>query len=185
MRRTCLRVKDASLKRCYGKDKLVANCDWDYLSTIHTLAAPHEPMPRLVDLLGFLTRPECRDIWVLLDIKMDDDPTVMIKSISEAIAAAPKSPSAPWSKRVVLGIWAIKYLAPCATYLPDYALSNIGFSTIVSGICCYEAQFLILATVCSKILDAKDPQCYFQHVLLYSHDADIRTKIYRRCSSKW
>ena len=158
--RTSLRDKDASLKRCYGEDKLVANCDWDYLSTIRTLAAPHEPMPRLVDLLSFLAQPECKDIWVLLDIKMDDDPSLMIKSISEAIAAAPKSPSTPWSERIVLGIWAIKYLAPCANYLPDYALSNIGFSTIVSGTGSHETQFLTLAIVCSKIHDAKDPQCF-------------------------
>ena len=87
-------------------------------------------MARLVDLLEYLSQPGKQDIWLLIDIKMDDDPDLMIRSISEAIASVPPSPSKSWSERIVLGIWAIKYLTPCATYLPKHALSNIGFSTI-------------------------------------------------------
>ena len=87
-------------------------------------------MARLTDLLEYLSRPGLEEIWLLIDIKMDDDPDLMMRSISEAIASVLPSPSKPWSDRIVLGIWALKYLTPYATYLPKYALSNIGFSTI-------------------------------------------------------
>jgi len=46
------------------------DCDWSYLSTLRTLRAPHESMPRLVDLLEYLAQPGLEDIWVLLDIKV-------------------------------------------------------------------------------------------------------------------
>lgn len=87
-------------------------------------------MPRLVDLLKYLSQPEHTDIWLLIDIKLDDDPNLIMRSISEAIASVPPPPSKSWSERIVLGIWAIKYLTPCASYLPKYAVSNIGFSSI-------------------------------------------------------
>jgi hypothetical protein len=66
----CLHVRqDPSLKRCFGKDEKIADCDWDYLSTLKTLAQPHQGLPRLSDLLEYLTEPGLEKIWVLLDIK--------------------------------------------------------------------------------------------------------------------
>ncbi|EEY14571.1 glycerophosphoryl diester phosphodiesterase family protein [Verticillium alfalfae VaMs.102] len=41
---------DGNLKRCFGVDKPVSACPWSYLATLRSLRAPHEPMPRLVDL---------------------------------------------------------------------------------------------------------------------------------------
>jgi phosphatidylglycerol phospholipase C len=61
--------QDASLQRCFGIDKKIADCDWAYLQTLRTARAPHEPLPRLGDLLAYLARPENESIWVLLDIK--------------------------------------------------------------------------------------------------------------------
>lgn len=65
-----LEVQDANLERCYGIKKKVIDCDWAYLRTLRTLKAPHEPMPRLADVLEFLTHPEREHIWALLDIKV-------------------------------------------------------------------------------------------------------------------
>jgi phosphatidylglycerol phospholipase C len=62
--------QDPSLQRCYGVKKKIADCDWAYLKTLRTLQAPHEPMPRLVDILDYLRQPELDHIWVLLDIKV-------------------------------------------------------------------------------------------------------------------
>lgn len=62
--------KDPSLKRCYGADQKILDCDWDYLSTMRTLAEPHEPLPRLEDILQYLTQPGLEKIWLLLDIKV-------------------------------------------------------------------------------------------------------------------
>lgn len=56
--------------RCYGINKKVADCDWEYLKTLRTLQAPHEPMPRLVDVLEYLRQPGRENFWILLDIKV-------------------------------------------------------------------------------------------------------------------
>ncbi|KAK7951596.1 Glycerophosphoryl diester phosphodiesterase [Apiospora aurea] len=61
---------DGTLKRCFGEDRKVSDCDWSYLSTLRTTRKPHEPMPRLVDLLEYLAQPGQENIWVLLDIKL-------------------------------------------------------------------------------------------------------------------
>lgn len=66
--------QDASLKRCFGIDKKVADCDWAYLSTLTTLREPKQSLPRLVDLLEYLARPEAEHIWLLLDVKVRENP---------------------------------------------------------------------------------------------------------------
>lgn len=64
---------DPTLKRCFGlKDKII-DCDWSYLATLKTIQEPWSHMPRLLDLLLWLSeeRHEEREkIWVLLDIKV-------------------------------------------------------------------------------------------------------------------
>lgn len=62
-------AQDATLKRCFGKDEKIRDCTWDYVSQQRTLQAPHESMPRLSELLGFLALPGLEDLWLLLDIK--------------------------------------------------------------------------------------------------------------------
>ncbi|KAL2871236.1 uncharacterized protein BJX67DRAFT_370024 [Aspergillus lucknowensis] len=49
---------------------LIADCDWEYLSKLRTLGESREAMPRLVDLLSYLSEPEQEHIWLLLDIKV-------------------------------------------------------------------------------------------------------------------
>ena len=62
---------DPSLKRCFGVEKKVAECDWEYLSTLTTVGnQPADRMPRLVDLLEFLDQERFEHVWVLLDIKV-------------------------------------------------------------------------------------------------------------------
>lgn len=63
-------VQDATLKRCYGKENKIIDCDWDFLSQQRTLKEPHVPMPRLKDLLEYLASPGLENIWLLLDIKV-------------------------------------------------------------------------------------------------------------------
>ncbi|KAI9870892.1 MAG: gamma-tubulin [Pleopsidium flavum] len=61
---------DATLKRCFGKKEKIINCGWNYLSTLRSLKAPHELMPRLKDLLQYLNTSGLENIWLLLDIKV-------------------------------------------------------------------------------------------------------------------
>jgi hypothetical protein len=56
--------------RCFGINKKVSDCDWEYLKTLRTLQAPHEPMPRLIDVLEYLSQPGRENFWILLDIKV-------------------------------------------------------------------------------------------------------------------
>lgn len=63
-------MQDKDLKRCFGRDELVIDCDWEYLKTLQTLKEPRQYMPRLKDLLEYLAEPGMEDIWILLDIKV-------------------------------------------------------------------------------------------------------------------
>ncbi|KAF5875180.1 putative glycerophosphoryl diester phosphodiesterase protein [Botrytis fragariae] len=117
---------DPSLKRCFGKDAKIIDCDWSYISTLRTVQAPHEPMPRLTDLLEYLTKPGLEDIWILLDIKLDNDADQLMSLIASSIREV--KPTRPWNQRVLLGCWAAKYIPLCAKYLPDFPITHIGFS---------------------------------------------------------
>lgn len=90
-------------------------------------------MPRLADLLEYLAQPGLEEIWVLLDIKLDNNADDVMRLISDTIRSVAPSPSRPWQSRVVLGIWAAKYLPLCSKYLPDFSVSHIGFSTLVAS----------------------------------------------------
>lgn len=62
--------QDATLKRVFGVNKYVIDCDWEYLKTLRTLKEPHDRIPRLQDLLEYLATPGLEDVWLLLDIKV-------------------------------------------------------------------------------------------------------------------
>lgn len=62
-------------------------------------------MPRFSDLLEYLGAPEQENIWLLLDIKMDDDAEEMMRLIAETLAEV--TPSRVWKERVILGVWAV------------------------------------------------------------------------------
>ncbi|KAL3427124.1 glycerophosphoryl diester phosphodiesterase [Phlyctema vagabunda] len=117
---------DATLKRCFGKDDKVVDCDWSYIKTLKTLEAPHEPMPSFKDLLEYLTAPGLEDIWVLLDIKLDNDPEQLMQLLASTLAEV--QPSRAWNQRILLGCWAAKYFPLCDKYLPGYQIVFIGWS---------------------------------------------------------
>lgn len=137
---------DADLKRCFGVQKKIIDCDWVELSQLRTLQEPHEPMPRLLDLLEYITRPGLEYIWVLLDIKLDNNIDDVMRLIAQTIDSVPPSKSRTWRERILLGIWAAKYLPLCTHYLPKYPITHIGFST------CYARQFLKVPDVSFNML---------------------------------
>ena len=98
--------QDLTLKRCFGKDEKIIDCDWSYLKTLRTLKEPREAMPRLKDLLEFLTTPGLEDIWVLLDIKLDNNADDVMRLIAETLAEV--KPTKPWKERVLLGCWVVR-----------------------------------------------------------------------------
>ncbi|KAJ5403206.1 hypothetical protein N7509_003077 [Penicillium cosmopolitanum] len=119
---------DANLKRCFGVKKKVADCDWAELKSLRTLMEPHEPMPRLVDVLEFVRQPGREHIWLLLDIKRNNDPNTIMKHIAEVVESVPIPTIGPdWHRRVVLGSWSARYFDACTKYLPRYAMTLICF----------------------------------------------------------
>ncbi|KAI9767058.1 MAG: hypothetical protein M1839_004648 [Geoglossum umbratile] len=138
---------DATLKRCFGQEGRVIDFDWSYLSGLRTLQEPHERMPRLHDLLEYLATPGLEDIWLMLDIKpgvkVDNDAHDIIRLIAKTIQQVPPSSDKPWEERINLGCWVTKYLPLCATYLPGFPVSHIGFSV------CYARHFLKAPSVSS------------------------------------
>ncbi|EUC27639.1 hypothetical protein COCCADRAFT_111179 [Bipolaris zeicola 26-R-13] len=124
---------DKDLKRCFGRDEKIIDCDYEFISKLRTLKEPHEPMPRLSDLLEYMAQPGLENIWVLLDIKLDNDADDVMRLIGDTIGSVPPLPSRPWQSRIVLGCWAAKYLPLCSRYLPGFPVSHIGFSTLVAS----------------------------------------------------
>lgn len=130
---------DPTLKRCFGlKDKII-DCEWSYLSTLKTVQEPRSHMPRLLDLLQWLSEEghqEREKIWVLLDIKvpwprllepayrfsadermkLDNEAEFLMMRIAETIKEAEEithardRPCRPWRERIVLGCWAVSTL---------------------------------------------------------------------------
>ncbi|CAL3972608.1 hypothetical protein PZA11_004319 [Diplocarpon coronariae] len=117
---------DASLKRCFGLDKKIADCNWSYLESLRTVQEPHQLMPRLVDLLEYLNTPGLEDIWVLLDIKLDDNPDALMSAIAEGIKDVESSRE--WADRILLGCWDAKYIPVCDKHLPGFPITHIGWN---------------------------------------------------------
>ncbi|KAH8699812.1 PLC-like phosphodiesterase [Ilyonectria robusta] len=125
-----LETDDPSLKRCYGVDKKIANCDWEFLQTLRTVREPKEPLPRFKELLEWLATPGLQKIWVVLDIKIDDDPEELISAIVRTLEEV-QSP-VPWDQRIVLGCWNATFLKTSRRLLPTYPLAHISASLLYS-----------------------------------------------------
>ncbi|ODH45779.1 hypothetical protein GX48_08144 [Paracoccidioides brasiliensis] len=135
---------DATLQRCYGVRKRIIDCDWEYLSTLRTIKPPFEPMPRLLHLLQYIAVPERSHVWLLLDIKLDNDPETIMRAIAKAVLSIP-SVHRPWNERIILGCWAAKYLPLCHKYLPTYPVALITYSLL------YARKFLKVPNISFSI----------------------------------
>lgn len=118
---------DNTLRRCFGgKDKIIDRT-WDEIKDLRTTAPPHVPMPRLEDLLDFLRRPGMEEIWLLVDIKLSNDAGTVMRLLGETMNRAKPPHGKPWAERIVLGLWAAKYLPLAAKHLPGFPVMHIGF----------------------------------------------------------
>jgi len=122
---------DGDLKRCFGRKEKIIDCDWDYLSGLRTIQEPHEPMPRLADLLQYIAQPGLEHIWLLLDIKMDNNSEDVMRLIGETLASVNPG-QRPWEERVLMGIWVPKFLPLCKKYVASFPVVYIGFSTTMA-----------------------------------------------------
>ena len=70
-------------------------------------------MPTLKDLLRYLREPAASHTWLLLDIKLDNDPDDVMRLTAEALEEVGGTGAETWGGRVSLGIWALKYVSVC------------------------------------------------------------------------
>ncbi|KAL8388055.1 hypothetical protein RB595_009485 [Gaeumannomyces hyphopodioides] len=117
---------DGTLKRCFGQDAKLSDCSWEHISTLRTVRSPPSPMPRLAELLEYLTQPGMENVWLLLDIKRDDDPDELIRRAGETFASVPSS--RPWKDRIIMGCWDANYMRRCSLLLPGFGVAYIGWS---------------------------------------------------------
>ncbi|KAK3672421.1 hypothetical protein LTR78_007728 [Recurvomyces mirabilis] len=120
---------DPTLKRCYGRQDKIIDLTWDELKDVRTVAEPHEPMPRLKDMLEYLAQPGMEEVWLLLDIKLSNDADAIMRLMASTIASVPAPATKKWNERIVLGIWAAKYLPLAQKYFEGFPVMHIGFST--------------------------------------------------------
>ncbi|KAL1297447.1 hypothetical protein AAFC00_004975 [Neodothiora populina] len=137
---------DATLKRCFGRPEKLLDVDWDFVSTLWTVDEPRQRMPRLFDLLHFLAKSENEHIWLVLDLKMDNDADNLMRLIAKTIASVPAALHKPWSQRIVLGCWAAKYIDLSTHYMPGFPITHIGFSLA------YARQFLAVPNLSFNML---------------------------------
>ncbi|KAK1819952.1 hypothetical protein LTR12_005674 [Friedmanniomyces endolithicus] len=120
---------DPTLKRCFGRPEKIIDTPWSTIQDLRTVAEPHEPMPQLRDVITYLAQPAQEQIWILLDIKLDNDAETIMRLLGSTLASIAPSATTPWRQRVVLGIWAAKFLPLAQQYLPEFPVMHIGFST--------------------------------------------------------
>lgn len=67
------------------------------------------PMSTLREVLELMCQPAVKDIWLLLDIKVDNDADDIIRLIGETLRAVGGSAKF-WGRRVVLGCWTLAFV---------------------------------------------------------------------------
>jgi phosphatidylglycerol phospholipase C len=132
---------DANLKRCFGQDIKIADKNWEEIKDSRTTQKPHERLPQLADLLHYLAEEGNEHIWLFLDIKLSNDAEKIMRLIASTLASVPSQQSAPWQSRVVLGLWATKYLPPAQKHLAGFSMMHIAFNVN------YARQFFEVANI--------------------------------------
>jgi hypothetical protein len=93
-------------------DKKIVDCDYSYIRTLRTLKPPHAHIATLQELLEYLLgEPKARGIWVLLDIKADNNADAVMEGISGVLRKVrPQWEWEDWGGMVVLGIWLERFV---------------------------------------------------------------------------
>lgn len=71
------------------------------------------PMATLREVLELMCQPAVKDIWLLLDIKVDNDAEDIIRLTGGTLRAVGGGVEF-WGRRVVLGCWTLEFIAVIA-----------------------------------------------------------------------
>ncbi|KAK9458111.1 PLC-like phosphodiesterase [Dipodascopsis uninucleata] len=133
---------DPETKRVF-QDKGRRIEDRNYVGDLDQLKAPNAPyekLPLLSEVLQlFIDDPAFEGKWLIIDVKADNKIGI-IQHIAEVVKAT-KDDMEFWKSRIMLGIWMVKFLAPCEAYVPEISIVHIGISVT------YAKRFLSYPTL--------------------------------------
>ncbi|KAJ2966939.1 hypothetical protein NQ176_g9909 [Zarea fungicola] len=125
---------DPSLRRCFGVNKKIADCDWEYIAALRSKRPPHLGMPRLEDVLRLLGEDGMERVWCVLDIKIDDNAEKLLSAMSKVLGSV-QGP-VPWEQRILLGCWnygdKATFITTARRILPTFPLTHISWSRAYS-----------------------------------------------------
>lgn len=120
---------DPFLDSKFGQPGRIADHDWRDIQGLRTIEKPHEPIPRLIDVLNYLSQPGAQHIWILLEIKVGNNANEILQSVKSLLdSMIPAPDTKPWNERIVFTVLPASYLALAAQHLPGYPVAHIGFS---------------------------------------------------------
>jgi phosphatidylglycerol phospholipase C len=67
-------------------------------------------MPTLEEVLKYFCEPAVKHMWLLLDIKMDNDPNQVMTAIAATVHKVNSGGVSFWGRRIVLGCWAPSFI---------------------------------------------------------------------------
>ncbi|VUG16041.1 PGC1 [Brettanomyces bruxellensis] len=123
---------DSETERVFGKSYNVTQESYkDTLSKLRTLREPHLPMPTLNELLKWCrekSEKTGRNIQLMLDIKKDCDPKLLLKLLLQDLEEA--GPNIEyWHNKLIFGMWDSRYY--CKEMDP-FRIINITFDIDVA-----------------------------------------------------
>lgn len=68
------------------------------------------PMATLREVLEFMCQPAAKNVWLLLDIKVDNNIEDIIRLTRETLLAVGGAVEF-WGRRVVLGCWTLEFIS--------------------------------------------------------------------------
>lgn len=95
------------MKRCFDIGREVIDSDYSYVRTLRMLKEQHLPMPTLEEFVEFVLH---RDVWLLLDIEVDNVADDVMRLTAEAIKSVHGGGAECWREKIVLGCWTLKLL---------------------------------------------------------------------------
>ncbi|KAK4501501.1 hypothetical protein PRZ48_007310 [Zasmidium cellare] len=120
---------DPTLQSQFGRPAKIADHEWHDMQDLKTVAEPHEPVARLIDILTWLSQPEAHHVWILLEIKVGANAKDIMQHTGQLLRSMPPAPGAKaWNERIVITVLPPSYLTLVAENLPGFPVAHVGFS---------------------------------------------------------
>ncbi|KAK9480862.1 PLC-like phosphodiesterase [Lipomyces japonicus] len=119
---------DPTGKRVFGSDGLIKERTYKHdLEHLTSIKEPYGNMPLLKDLLKlFVENPNFAGKWLIIDVKADNE--IKIIEAMARVLDEVQNDRQFWKTKIIFGIWLLKFLPECHTYIPELPLMHIGIN---------------------------------------------------------